>query len=162
MVFHDVSKERRLHRALHYQASPRCADRTHQSARGSRIASPLRVEEARQNLQARHVLLYLDLDQFKLVNDTCVTSGGRHAAEANYRREFISRVRGGDTLARLGGDEFGILLQDCSRDQALRIAENLRQGIRVIDSPGRAACSRSAPASASVEITNEIPTVANA
>jgi diguanylate cyclase (GGDEF)-like protein len=41
-----------------------------------------------------------------------------------------SRIRGGDTLARLGGDEFGILLQSCSLDQALRIAESLRQAIR--------------------------------
>ena len=41
-----------------------------------------------------------------------------------------SRVRAGDTLARLGGDEFGILLQDCSLDQALRVAETLRQSIR--------------------------------
>src|SRR6202044_3644542 len=70
MVFHDVSKERRLHRALHYQAS-------HDALTGlinrrefeNRLT--VAVEDARQNLQARPVLLYLDLDQFKLVNDTC-------------------------------------------------------------------------------------------
>ena len=70
MVFHDVSKERRLHRALHYQAS-------HDALTGlinrrefeNRLT--VAVEDARQNSQARHVLLYLDLDQFKLVNDTC-------------------------------------------------------------------------------------------
>ena len=70
MVFHDVSKERRLHRALHYQAS-------HDALTGlinrrefeNRLTAA--VEDVRQNPQARHVLLYLDLDQFKLVNDTC-------------------------------------------------------------------------------------------
>jgi len=70
MVFHDVSKERRLHRALHYQAS-------HDALTGlinrrefeSRLTAA--VEGARQGSGSVHALLYLDLDQFKLVNDTC-------------------------------------------------------------------------------------------
>jgi diguanylate cyclase (GGDEF)-like protein/PAS domain S-box-containing protein len=159
MVFHDISKERRLHRALHYQAS-------HDALTGlinrrefeNRLT--VAVEDTRQNSQARHVLLYLDLDQFKLVNDTC----GHPAGDLLLKQitgVIQSRVRGGDTLARLGGDEFGILLQDCSRDQALRIAENLRQGIRDYRFTWQDGVLAVGASIGIVEITNEIPTVAN-
>ena len=128
MVFHDVSKERRLHRALHYQAS-------HDALTGlinrrefeNRLTAA--VENARQEAGERHALLYLDLDQFKLVNDTCGHPAGDQLLK-QITAVLQSRVRSGDTLARLGGDEFGILLQSCSLDQALRIAESLRQAIR--------------------------------
>jgi diguanylate cyclase (GGDEF)-like protein/PAS domain S-box-containing protein len=159
MVFHDVSKERRLHRALHYQAS-------HDALTGlinrrefeNRLT--VAVEDARQNAQARHVLLYLDLDQFKLVNDTC----GHPAGDLLLKQitgVIQSRVRGGDTLARLGGDEFGILLQDCAREQALRIAENLRQAIRDYRFTWQGGVLAVGASIGIVEITNEIPTVAN-
>ena len=159
MVFHDVSKERRLHRALHYQAS-------HDALTGlinrrefeNRLTAA--VEEARQNAQARHVLLYLDLDQFKLVNDTC----GHPAGDLLLKQitgVIQSRVRGGDTLARLGGDEFGILLQDCTQDQALRIAENMRQAIRDYRFTWQGGALAVGASIGIVEITNEIPTVAN-
>ena len=159
MVFHDVSKERRLHRALHYQAS-------HDALTGlinrrefeNRLTAA--VEGARQNTQARHVLLYLDLDQFKLVNDTC----GHPAGDLLLKQitgVIQSRVRGGDTLARLGGDEFGILLQDCTQDQALRIAEGMRQAIRDYRFTWQGGALAVGASIGIVEITNEIPTVAN-
>jgi diguanylate cyclase (GGDEF)-like protein/PAS domain S-box-containing protein len=159
MVFHDVSKERRLHRALHYQAS-------HDALTGlinrrefeNRLTAA--VEDARQNAQARHVLLYLDLDQFKLVNDTC----GHPAGDLLLKQitgVIQSRVRGGDTLARLGGDEFGILLQDCTQDQALRIAENMRQAIRDYRFTWQGGVLAVGASIGIVEITKEIPTVAN-
>jgi len=128
MVFHDVSKERRLHRALHYQA-------IHDALTGlinrrefeNRLTAA--VESVRSDSDARYSLLYLDLDQFKLVNDTC-----GHPAGDQLLRQITgvlqSRVRDADTLARLGGDEFGILLHGCGIDQATRIAENIRQAIR--------------------------------
>jgi diguanylate cyclase (GGDEF)-like protein/PAS domain S-box-containing protein len=127
MVFHDVSKERRLHRALHYQAS-------HDALTGliNRREFETRLTQAVEAVRqhgCRQVLLYLDLDQFKLINDTC-----GHPAGDQLLRQITgvlqSRVRSVDTLARLGGDEFGILLADCSLDQALRVADTLRQAIR--------------------------------
>jgi diguanylate cyclase (GGDEF)-like protein/PAS domain S-box-containing protein len=159
MVFHDVSKERRLHRALHYQAS-------HDALTGlinrrefeKRLDAA--VEDARQNAHSRHVLLYLDLDQFKLVNDTC----GHPAGDLLLKQitgVIQSRVRGGDTLARLGGDEFGILLQDCASDQALRIAENMRQAIRDHRFTWQGGALAVGASIGMVEITKEIPTVAN-
>ena len=72
-----------------------------------------------------------------------------------------SRVRSGDTLARLGGDEFGILLQNCTLDQAMRMAETLRQAIRdyrFIWQDGVLAVGASIGI---VEITSDTPTVAN-
>jgi diguanylate cyclase (GGDEF)-like protein/PAS domain S-box-containing protein len=128
MVFHDISKERRLHRALHYQAS-------HDALTGlinrrefeNRLTAA--VDSVRADANCRHALLYLDLDQFKLVNDTCGHPAGDQLLK-QITGVLQSRLRGGDTLARLGGDEFGILFQNCSLDQALRIAETLRQAIR--------------------------------
>jgi diguanylate cyclase (GGDEF)-like protein/PAS domain S-box-containing protein len=76
----------------------------------------------------RHVLLYLDLDQFKVVNDSC-----GHMAGDELLRQLAAHtqkeVRKNDTFARLGGDEFGVLLENCGMDQALEIAEKLRQNI---------------------------------
>jgi Amt family ammonium transporter len=77
---------------------------------------------------ATHALLYVDLDQFKVVNDTC-----GHQAGDRLLRDVTgllqTRVRSADTLARLGGDEFGILLENCTLDQATRIAESVRQSL---------------------------------
>ncbi|MCG8316964.1 MAG: EAL domain-containing protein [Pseudomonadales bacterium] len=92
----------------------------------------IRLEKAL--LAARHEfisqgLLYMDLDQFKLVNDTC----GHIAGDELLRQITIQlqqHMRSGDTLARLGGDEFGVLLENCSRVDMNRVAHKLRQVIQ--------------------------------
>jgi len=128
MVFHDVSHERRLQRALSYQA-------THDALTGliNRREFEHRVNEALQTSRSdpatRHVVLYLDLDQFKVVNDTCGHQAGDRLLK-QVTSVLQTRIRTSDTLARLGGDEFGVLLLDCSLDMAQRIAEGLRQAIR--------------------------------
>ncbi|HHH38132.1 MAG TPA: GGDEF domain-containing response regulator [Sedimenticola sp.] len=84
--------------------------------------------EAARRHDTRHALLYLDLDQFKIINDTC----GHIAGDELLRQLallFQTQVRSGDTLARLGGDEFGILLEDCPLDRAQRVAEEIRDAI---------------------------------
>jgi len=73
-----------------------------------------------------HVLLYLDIDQFKIINDTC----GHRAGDELLRRIsdlFSKNIRSGDVIARLGGDEFAVLLHRCNLDQAVTIAEKLRR-----------------------------------
>jgi len=128
MVFHDVSRERRLRRALAYQAS-------HDALTSliNRREFESRLNEAllttRRGERVRYVLLYLDLDQFKLVNDTCGHPAGDRLLK-QITGLLQTRVRGSDLLARLGGDEFGILLTDCAPEQAMKIAESLRQAIR--------------------------------
>lgn len=90
-----------------------------------------RLEEAvtSANMQNQnHTLCYLDLDRFKIVNDTC-----GHIAGDELLRQITalmkSKCRQSDVLARLGGDEFGLLLYQCSKEQALRVTESLRQSI---------------------------------
>ncbi len=127
LVFRDVTETRSLARRLAYQAS-------HDTVTGllnrrefeARLAHALEVahNEARQ-----HICLYMDLDQFKLVNDTC-----GHAAGDDLLRQLAvlmhGRLRESDALARLGGDEFGVLLEGCPLQQGIEIAEALRAGVR--------------------------------
>src|SRR5882672_5297919 len=128
MVFHDVSKERRLRRALSYQAS-------HDALTGlinrrefeNRLADA--VASARGEHTPKHALIYVDLDQFKLVNDTCGHPAGDRLLK-QITGLLQTRIRTSDILARLGGDEFGILLENCTPEQAMRIADALRQAIR--------------------------------
>jgi len=126
IVFGDVTKERRLKRALSYQAS-------HDALTGliNRREFDSRLESAvnaAQRGEGDYVLLYVDLDQFKVVNDTC-----GHSAGDRLLRDITSllqtRVRASDTIARLGGDEFGLLLERCSLEQAERVADSIRQAI---------------------------------
>ncbi|MDD5403086.1 MAG: EAL domain-containing protein [Sulfuricella sp.] len=76
-----------------------------------------------------HALCYLDLDQFKIVNDTC----GHVAGDELLRQLTVllqSKVRDTDLLARLGGDEFGVLLENCPLEQAQIVADLLRQTVK--------------------------------
>ncbi len=126
IVVHDVTRERRLKRALSYQA-------THDALTGliNRREFDVRLRDALTQAQSGeryYTLLYVDLDQFKVVNDTC-----GHQAGDRLMRDVTSllraRVRTQDTIARLGGDEFGVLLENTSVAQAGRIADAVRQAI---------------------------------
>ncbi len=126
LILHDVSRERQYAARLSYQAS-------HDSLTGliNRGEFERRLELALQSaaeIGRHHSVMYLDLDQFKVVNDTC-----GHAAGDQLMRQvsalLMADLREGDTLGRLGGDEFGVLLENCAPDAALRIADKLRQTI---------------------------------
>ena len=86
-----------------------------------------RVERAIEHTRAEastHALLYMDLDQFKVVNDTCGHAAGDELLK-KLAHLFHGTVRQRDTLGRLGGDEFGMLLEDCPLDRAVEIANEL-------------------------------------
>ncbi|MCH8248808.1 MAG: EAL domain-containing protein [Proteobacteria bacterium] len=126
LVFHDVSESRELNRRLSYHAS-------HDILTGlvNRRELENRLERALKSARARetsYALLYLDLDQFKMVNDSCGHSAG-DALLGQLGALLKSKIRWRDTLARLGGDEFGVLLESCSLDEAMNTAETLRVAI---------------------------------
>ena len=126
-VFHDMSQIQQMAQQLSWQAS-------HDPLTGlaNRREFERRLTEMLETARAharQHALLYMDLDNFKAVNDTC-----GHAAGDELLRQLtivmLSKVRTSDTLARLGGDEFGVLLESCPLDQAQRVANLLREAIR--------------------------------
>ncbi|MDH5393889.1 MAG: EAL domain-containing protein [Gammaproteobacteria bacterium] len=123
LVFRDVTEMRAMALQLGFQAS-------HDELTGliNRREFENRIELAlisARGEQLVHAMCYLDLDQFKVVNDTC-----GHIAGDELLRQLASllkaEIRSGDTLARLGGDEFGVLYLNCSLDKAVELAEKLR------------------------------------
>lgn len=126
VIFHDVSEMRGLAREMSYQAS-------HDALTGlvNRAEFERRLEAALKSAHGEgvsHVVSYLDLDRFKIVNDTC-----GHIAGDNLLREIASllkdKVRDSDTVARVGGDEFAMLLAGCPLDKARQIADDVCQAV---------------------------------
>lgn len=126
LVFHDVSEARELNRKLSYQASHDVL-----TSLVNRREFEKRVERALQSAESRevsHVVCYLDLDQFKIINDTCGHSAGDQLLQ-ELGRLLKSKIRWKDTLSRLGGDEFGVLLERCTVEDAMTMADGLREAV---------------------------------
>ncbi len=126
MVFHDVTQSRAMARQLSWQASHDALTELYNRRYFEAELEEMVLTAVQQN--QHHVFCYLDLDQFKVVNDT----SGHLAGDELLRqlaRLLKCHTRAADTVARLGGDEFGILLTQCPMEQAVNIAENLRQAI---------------------------------
>jgi|GEM_PF-1324131 len=125
IVIHDVTDSFKLMQQLTHQANH---DPLTQLI--NRVGFEQRLSEALKsasdNGSVGHTICYLDLDQFKIINDTCGHSAGDELLR-QVAALYQQHVRKGDTLARLGGDEFGLLLKLCPLDKALEITENLRQ-----------------------------------
>jgi diguanylate cyclase (GGDEF)-like protein/PAS domain S-box-containing protein len=127
LVFHDVTEARSMARQLSWQAG-------HDPLTGllnrrefeSRLKTLLVSAKGESR---RHALLYIDLDQFKVVNDTC----GHMAGDELLRQLTVvlqESMHELMLLARLGGDEFGVLLEDCSLDSAQAVAERLLESVQ--------------------------------
>ena len=127
VVFQDASQIQAMAQQLTWQASHDALTGLVNRREFERRLAGL-IEAARGD-DKQHALMYMDLDNFKAVNDSC-----GHAAGDELLRQLTSvmqaRMRGSDTLARLGGDEFGVLLEACPLDQAVRIANGLREAVR--------------------------------
>jgi diguanylate cyclase (GGDEF)-like protein/PAS domain S-box-containing protein len=126
LVLRNVTQERRMAEAMSYQA-------THDGLTGlvNRVEFERRLQRVIRQAAASgecHALCYLDLDQFKVINDTC----GHGAGDELLRQVALllqETVRRRDTVARLGGDEFGLLMEHCTLQQATRVANDVRERI---------------------------------
>jgi diguanylate cyclase (GGDEF)-like protein/PAS domain S-box-containing protein len=126
IVFRDVSEQRKLRIQLAYQATH--DPLTHLA---NRREFEFRLEKLLASAKERnehHAALYIDLDQFKIVNDTCGHTAGDELLH-QLAALLTQKVRDTDTVARLGGDEFGVLVERCSLDQARRLAHDIRGAI---------------------------------
>jgi len=127
LVFKDVTELRGMEREMVYLASHDALtgllNRREFEARLQRAISSARLEER------EHALLYLDLDEFKVINDTCGHLVGDEMLK-QVSALLRARVRRTDALARLGGDEFGVVLEDCPLSRARETAEEMRRTLR--------------------------------
>jgi len=122
LVFRDVTETRRLSVEMNYRA-------THDSLTNLKNRSEFesclqRTLHKAHNTNSTSALMFIDLDQFKLVNDTCGHTVGDQLLQ-QVAELLAGCVRSTDTLARLGGDEFGVILEDCTGKQATRIAQKI-------------------------------------
>jgi diguanylate cyclase (GGDEF)-like protein/PAS domain S-box-containing protein len=129
VVFRDVTAARERLRTLAHEAA-------HDALTGlaNRAEFERRLTRAWQRAargSAKAALLFLDLDGFKAINGMSGhESGDRLLGEV--ARVYASHVRAHDTLARLGGDEFALIVDDCSRDEALAVARKLLDATRTL------------------------------
>jgi len=127
MVFHDVSHERRLTHQLSWQAShDALTGLVNRRAFEDAISNALRSAKDEGH---HHALLYMDLDRFKIVNDS-VGHGAGDVLLQTLSRMLLGQMRESDVLARLGGDELGVLLTYCPMDRARELADELRRSIK--------------------------------
>ena len=122
LVFHDVTEQRKLSGEMSYRA-------THDALTGlvNRAEFENRLKKLLKSSHENHgknALLYIDLDQFKLVNDACGHAVGDKLLQ-QVSQLFTETIRSRDTLARLGGDEFAVILEHCTPDQASRVAQKI-------------------------------------
>ncbi|MBJ7309616.1 EAL domain-containing protein [Rugamonas sp. CCM 8940] len=127
VVFRDVSHERKLSKQLSWNASHDALTgliNRHEFER--QVAAALHSAKHEGHV---HALLYMDLDQFKVVNDTCGHGAGDLLLQL-LAKMLQTQMRDSDILARLGGDELGVLLPHCPPERAMLIADQLRQSIK--------------------------------
>lgn len=127
LILHDVSETHRLIEQISWQARhdplTGLPNRADFSERLKHLLADVREHGG------QHILLYMDLDQFKVVNDTCGHAAGDELL-MSLAHILSEGTRRDDTIARLGGDEFGGLLPRCTIDDAMRIAQELRESVQ--------------------------------
>ena len=126
MVANDISEQRQLTELLSYQATHDALTELYNRREFERHVQRA-LQGAARDAPPR-ALLYIDLDQFKLINDTSGHLAGDQLL-SQLALVMVEALRPDDVLARLGGDEFGVLVHDAGADVALALAERLRHRI---------------------------------
>ena len=129
ILLQDVTRNRRITDSLVHEA---CHDVL--TGLMNRREFQTRLESAfagSRNRNDSHALCYLDLDQFKVINDSCGHAAGDQLLR-NVAELLNSLLSSNETLARLGGDEFGLLIQNTDIDKAVRIAEDILSAIKAL------------------------------
>jgi len=123
LVFRDVT-------AIHTATAQLVHQATHDALTGliNRYELERYITGLFQGLGRTHVLLHLDLDQFKIINDTCGHIAGDELLR-QVTKKISATIRSNDVLARLDGDEFAVLLPGCSLEQGQQVAEKIRLAI---------------------------------
>jgi diguanylate cyclase (GGDEF)-like protein/PAS domain S-box-containing protein len=123
----NISEQKQANELLIYQANhddlTGLVNRREFENRAERLLSKAK------KTKSEHALCFMDLDQFKVINDTC----GHTAGDEMLRQLsliLLNTIRHRDTLGRLGGDEFGVLIEHCSMDDAYRVATSLQDAIQ--------------------------------
>jgi diguanylate cyclase (GGDEF)-like protein/PAS domain S-box-containing protein len=129
LIFQDMTDARLLQRQLSHSASHDAL--TGLSNRASFEVALTQACSSADESGRQHAVCFIDLDRFKIVNDTAGHAAG-DALLSEIGGVIRNSVRGGDVTARLGGDEFGLLLYDCPADHAEFIADKLIQSIRAV------------------------------
>jgi diguanylate cyclase (GGDEF)-like protein/PAS domain S-box-containing protein len=126
-ILDDITLEYELTEQLSHQAS-------HDSLTG--LVNRYEFERRTEQLLARagkdnteHALCFMDLDQFKVINDTCGHTAGDEMLR-QLSQALLQTLRKSDTLARLGGDEFGLLIECCAIESAQRVAGTIQKTIQ--------------------------------
>jgi len=122
----DVSETYRLTEKLTYQATHDPLTQLFNRSEFERKLLAVVSDSACQ--REEHVMCFLDLDKFKIVNDSCGHAAG-DALLCQLGQVLISNTRENDTVARLGGDEFAILIENCNLKDAERVAGSFRKAI---------------------------------
>lgn len=131
LVFRDVTQLRVIAKELAYQAKHDMLTGLMNRREFERHLEAV-MTRAPDQTDEPHWLCYLDLDQFKLINDTCGHLAGDELLK-KVARTLQVQVRDVDLLARMGGDEFAILLNRCTLDDATQAVERIRQAIAGIN-----------------------------
>ena len=128
LVFHDVTKAREMANRLSWQASHDALTGLHnRMAFEERLRQLVRYPDNPRGNDL-HTLLYIDLDQFKVVNDIAGHIAGDEMLK-QVAHLLLQQVRDTDMLARLGGDEFGVVLTHCDLVHAQRVADAMHQAL---------------------------------
>ncbi|MER2529199.1 MAG: EAL domain-containing protein [Candidatus Competibacter denitrificans] len=140
LVLHDTSREQQLIERLSWLAAydplTQLINRREFESRLQHALDTLQQRSDSQGLRVQdnhqHVLMFIDLDQFKIINDTCGHAAGDQVLRL-VTQAMLAHVRHHDSLARLGGDEFGLLLLNCPLEAGKEKAEIIRQAISQVN-----------------------------